>query len=87
MEIVATIYRHRHHWPLGLVALSVVLLLACGTAAPPAPAADPTTAPIATQGPATGSGADQPAPAEQPTPTPVPQATPAPPKRLTAEMR
>ena len=79
MKTIRDIYINRHRWPLALVALTVALILACGTAAPPAPTepAQP-VAPAAPQTPDSGSGTDQPAPADQPTPTPVPQATAAP---------
>jgi peptide/nickel transport system substrate-binding protein len=68
VKIVTRIHASWRHWPLGLMALSVVLLLACGTAAPPAQDAPP----AGTDGAATAPSGGQ------PTPTPAPQATSAP---------
>src|SRR5918999_3641834 len=76
MEIVSNMHRFWRRWPLGLVTLSVALLLACGTAAPPEQPEPPLPTSVGES--PTSSGGDQPAPAEQPTPTPVPQATSAP---------
>src|SRR5918992_3563909 len=70
MYIVTCIHASRRRWPLGLLALSVALLLACGTAAPPGPANS--SPPASTDGSTTAPSADQ------PTPTPAPQATSAP---------
>src|SRR5918992_597614 len=66
----------RRTWVPGLLMLITVLIVACGTAAPAAPA-EPQPPATAEESP-TSTGGDQPAPAEQPTPTPVPQATSAP---------
>jgi peptide/nickel transport system substrate-binding protein len=68
--IVTCIHASWRRWPLGLMALSVALLLACGTAAPPGPANS--SPPANTDGSTTAPSADQ------PTPTPAPQATSAP---------
>ena len=70
MEIVTSIHPNWRRWPLGLLALSVALLLACGTAAPPGPADS--------SPPASTDGSTTPPSADQPTPTSVPQATSAP---------
>ena len=70
MKIVTRIYASCRRWPLGLLALSLALLLACGTTAPPAPAESPP--PASTDGSTTAPSANQ------PTPTPAPQATSAP---------
>src|ERR671918_1100443 len=77
MEIVSNMHRFWRRWPLGLVTLSVALLLACGTAAPPEQPEPPLPTSVGES--PTSSGGDQPAPAEQPTPIPVPQATSTPP--------
>jgi peptide/nickel transport system substrate-binding protein len=76
MEIVSHRYRFWRRWPLGLVALTVALLLACGTAAPPEQAEPPL--PTSAGESPTSSRGNQPGSAGQPTPTPVPQATSAP---------
>ena len=70
MKIVTRIYASCRRWPLGLLALSLALLLACGTTAPPAPAESPP--PASTDGSTTAPSANQ------PTLTPAPQATSAP---------
>jgi ABC-type transport system substrate-binding protein len=59
----------RRTWVQGLLMLITVFIVACGAAAPAAPA-EPQ--------PPTSAGGDQPAPAEQSSPTPAPQATSAP---------
>jgi peptide/nickel transport system substrate-binding protein len=66
----------RRTWVPGLLMLITVFIVACGAAAPAAPA-EPQP-PASVEESPSGTGGDQPAPAEQPTPTPVPQATSTP---------
>jgi peptide/nickel transport system substrate-binding protein len=66
----------RRKWVPGLLMLITVFIVACGAAAPAAPA-EPQPPASAEESP-TSTGGDQPAPAEQSTPTPAPQATSAP---------
>ena len=77
METIRGIYPNRHRWLLAVVALTIALILACGTAAPPEQPEPPLPTSVGES--PTSSGGDQPAPAEQPTPIPVPQATSTPP--------
>ena len=66
----------RRTWVPGLLMLITIFIVACGAAAPAAPA-EPQPPASAEESP-TSTGGDQPAPAEQSTPTPAPQATSAP---------
>jgi peptide/nickel transport system substrate-binding protein len=76
VETIRGIYPNRHRWLLAVVALTIALILACGTAAPPEQPEPPLPTSVGES--PTSSGGDQPTPAEQPTPTPVPQATSTP---------